>query len=53
MAYIEKRRYFQFQCNVIVNTVNCVGAIGKEIALKLEHDQPVLLLSFNRVNLLY
>ena len=36
ISIIDNKNIFDTQCDVIVNTINCVGVMGKGIALEMK-----------------
>ena len=40
ITIIENRNIFETQCQTIVNTINCVGVMGKGLALEMKKRYP-------------
>ena len=42
ISIIDNKNIFDTQCDVIVNTINCVGVMGKGIALEMKNRYPFM-----------
>lgn len=46
ISVVRDRNIFDSQCDVIVNTVNCVGVMGKGIALEMKKRYPDMFVKY-------
>jgi O-acetyl-ADP-ribose deacetylase (regulator of RNase III) len=49
MLIFEKGNLFDSKCQVLVNTVNCIGVMGKGIALEFKRRYPKMFLHYKRL----
>jgi O-acetyl-ADP-ribose deacetylase (regulator of RNase III) len=49
ISIIKDRNIFDSQCQTIVNTVNCVGVMGKGIALEMKNRYPDMFEKYKRL----
>lgn len=42
ISIIENRNIFDSKCQTIVNTINCVGVMGKGLALEMKNRYPLM-----------
>ena len=49
ISIISNRNIFNTQCQTIVNTVNCVGVMGKGIALEMKTRYPLMFEKYKKL----
>ena len=49
ISIFSNRNIFNTQCQTIVNTVNCVGVMGKGIALEMKTRYPVMFEKYKKL----